>query len=158
VLLHGAPFTSLGFVRLIRELARHHRVIAPDLPGFGYSQASPDFVGSLASYADFVEEFCRALGLRTFFLNLNDASGCFGLVAPARVGQLLDTLPETPENLAERAAVRALIMNHLARMGDVENRVLATAIAPVLMKDKRARQMVFTSHNANLVVLVMQSQ
>jgi hypothetical protein len=34
------------------------------------------------------------------------------------VRQLLDTLPETPENLAERAAVRAKIMNPLARMGD----------------------------------------
>ena len=37
------------------------------------------------------------------------------------VRQLLDTLLETPENLAERAAVRAQIMNHLARMGDPED-------------------------------------
>src|SRR5262249_5672455 len=31
------------------------------------------------------------------------------------------TLPETPENLAERAEVRARIMNHIARLGDVED-------------------------------------
>ncbi|HSD11511.1 MAG TPA: AAA family ATPase [Candidatus Binatia bacterium] len=37
------------------------------------------------------------------------------------VRQLLDTLPETPESLAERAAVRAQIMTHLARMGDLED-------------------------------------
>jgi tetratricopeptide (TPR) repeat protein len=37
------------------------------------------------------------------------------------VRELLDTLPETPENLAERAAVRAQIMTHLARLGDVED-------------------------------------
>ncbi len=37
------------------------------------------------------------------------------------VRELLDVLPETPESLAERAAVRALIMNHLARMGDLED-------------------------------------
>src|SRR5262249_40574746 len=37
------------------------------------------------------------------------------------VRQLLDTLPEAPENLAERAAVRAQIMTHLARMGDPED-------------------------------------
>ena len=37
------------------------------------------------------------------------------------VRQLLDTLPETPENLAERAAVRAQIMTHLARLGDPED-------------------------------------
>ena len=35
--------------------------------------------------------------------------------------RLLDTLPETPENLAERATVRAQIIIHLARMGDVED-------------------------------------
>src|SRR5262249_22790736 len=37
------------------------------------------------------------------------------------VRQLLDTLPETSEKLAERAAVRAQIMNYLAREGDVED-------------------------------------
>jgi hypothetical protein len=37
------------------------------------------------------------------------------------VRELLDTLPDTPENLAERAAVRALIMIHLGRMGDPED-------------------------------------
>jgi class 3 adenylate cyclase/tetratricopeptide (TPR) repeat protein len=37
------------------------------------------------------------------------------------VRQLLDTLPETPESLADRAAVRARIMIHLARLGDVED-------------------------------------
>jgi tetratricopeptide (TPR) repeat protein len=37
------------------------------------------------------------------------------------VRQLLDTLRETPENLAARAAVRAQIMIHLARLGDPED-------------------------------------
>jgi tetratricopeptide (TPR) repeat protein len=37
------------------------------------------------------------------------------------VRELLDTLPETPESLADRAAVRAHIMLHLARLGDVED-------------------------------------
>jgi tetratricopeptide (TPR) repeat protein len=37
------------------------------------------------------------------------------------VKELLDTLPETPENLAERAAVRAQIISYLARMGDPED-------------------------------------
>ncbi len=37
------------------------------------------------------------------------------------VRRLLDTLPETPESLAERADVRARIMTHSARMGDPED-------------------------------------
>jgi class 3 adenylate cyclase/tetratricopeptide (TPR) repeat protein len=38
-----------------------------------------------------------------------------------RVRALLDTLPEPAESLAEKAAVRALIMTHLARTGDLED-------------------------------------
>lgn len=40
LLLHGAPLTSLGFVRVVRELRTQQRVIAPDLPGFGRSRAA----------------------------------------------------------------------------------------------------------------------
>src|SRR5262249_45642944 len=42
------------------------------------------------------------------------------------VRQLVDTLAETPEHLAERAEVRVNIMNHIARQGDVEE--LATSL------------------------------
>jgi adenylate cyclase len=35
--------------------------------------------------------------------------------------RLLDTLPDSAENLAERAAVRAQIMSQLARLGDPED-------------------------------------
>ncbi len=81
VLLHGAPFTSLGFTSLIRYLRRKHRVIAPDFPGFGGSTASPTFAGRLNDYSDFVEEFCAALRLDDVHLYLNDSSGCIGLYA-----------------------------------------------------------------------------
>jgi adenylate cyclase len=38
------------------------------------------------------------------------------------VKELLDTLPETPEDLAERATLRSQIIVHLARLGDVEDK------------------------------------
>jgi tetratricopeptide (TPR) repeat protein len=47
------------------------------------------------------------------------------------VRELVDTFPETPESLAERAAVRAQIMNRLARMGDLEDQ------APSLFREAR---------------------
>src|SRR5262245_54360708 len=47
LLLHGAPLTSLGFARVIRELRDHHRVVAPDMPGFGGSERSATFGGTL---------------------------------------------------------------------------------------------------------------
>ncbi|MDD9944145.1 MAG: alpha/beta fold hydrolase [Myxococcales bacterium] len=83
LLLHGAPMTSLGFVRVIRELRKHHRVIAPDMPGFGGSECPPGFGGSLSEYAHFVQEFCRALDLRALVVYVNDASGPFGIAASA---------------------------------------------------------------------------
>ena len=85
VLLHGAPVTSLGFVRVVRELKTHYRVLAPDLPGFGYSEPSTGVSGTLESYARFVEEFCRVLALERMVLYVNDASGCFGIAAAARL-------------------------------------------------------------------------
>jgi hypothetical protein len=36
---------------------------------------------------------------------------------------------------------------------NLDNRHIASSISPVLVDDKRARQVMFTSHNANLVVL-----
>jgi haloalkane dehalogenase len=85
VLLHGAPLTSLGFVRVIRSLRRDHRVIAPDLPGFGGSDLPPAFSGALSGYAAFVERFCLTLGLEAMYLYVNDSSGSFGLEAAARL-------------------------------------------------------------------------
>jgi class 3 adenylate cyclase/tetratricopeptide (TPR) repeat protein len=41
------------------------------------------------------------------------------------VRRLLDALPETSQNLSERAAVRAQIMIHFSRLGDVEDRALS---------------------------------
>jgi haloalkane dehalogenase len=85
LLLHGAPFTSLGFVRVIHELRTTHRVIAPDLPGFGGSETPREFGGTLAEYAHFVEEFCRVLGLKQLVMYVNDSSGAVGIVAAAHL-------------------------------------------------------------------------
>lgn len=85
VLLHGAPVTSLGFVRVIRELQSTHRVIAPDFPGFGGSEVPAGFGGTLGEYATFVVDFCQKLGLVGVVLYVNDASGCIGIPAAARL-------------------------------------------------------------------------
>jgi pimeloyl-ACP methyl ester carboxylesterase len=41
LLLHGFPTSSHMFRNLIPELADNYHVVAPDLPGFGFSDA-PD--------------------------------------------------------------------------------------------------------------------
>ena len=41
LLLHGFPSASHQFRRLIDALGTRYRVIAPDYPGFGHTQAPP---------------------------------------------------------------------------------------------------------------------
>lgn len=99
LLLHGAPLTALGFLRVICELRTNYRVIAPDLPGFGGSTAAAGFSGTLRNHSEFVEEFCRALGLRHFFAYVNDSSACIAFPALANLNAevagliVADTVP-----------------------------------------------------------------
>ena len=85
LLLHGAPMTSLAFVRVIRELRKNYRVIAPDLPGFGQSQCPPNFSGTLQDYTQFIVDFCISLDLQQTIMYVNDTSGCIGLAAAAQI-------------------------------------------------------------------------
>src|SRR5271157_2072633 len=41
LLLHGFPTSSFMFRELIPRLADDYRVIAPDLPGFGFTEVPP---------------------------------------------------------------------------------------------------------------------
>ena len=42
LLLHGFPTSSFMFRELIPRLADEYRVIAPDLPGFGFTEVPPE--------------------------------------------------------------------------------------------------------------------
>lgn len=72
LLLHGFPSASHQYRRLIDALGGHYRVIAPDYPGFGHSDApatAPSGGGwTFDALADTVEGFVRALGLDRFTL------------------------------------------------------------------------------------------
>jgi putative NADH-flavin reductase/pimeloyl-ACP methyl ester carboxylesterase len=74
LLLHGFPSGSHQFRRLIDALGGRFRLIAPDYPGFGHSDAPASsaaggpFEYSFDALADVVEGFCRALELDRFAL------------------------------------------------------------------------------------------
>ncbi len=62
VLLHGSPGGRGDFEHVAPELARHYRVIVPDLPGFGASERDlPDF--SIRVHARYVLELLDSLGI-----------------------------------------------------------------------------------------------
>jgi pimeloyl-ACP methyl ester carboxylesterase len=61
VLVHGLGNSSLVWRRVIPGLARTHRVIAPDLPGFGHS-APLNGRPVLDTYSDFLAELIERTG------------------------------------------------------------------------------------------------
>lgn len=95
LLLHGFPTSSHMFRNLIPLLAVRYRVIAPDYPGFGYSDA-PDhktFTYSFAHYADMVDDLLGQLGARSYALYVMDYGAPVGyrlaLKHPERVTGLI---------------------------------------------------------------------
>src|SRR5437660_1072409 len=74
LLLHGFPSSSHMFHNLIPLLADRFHVIAPDLPGFGFSDA-PDraqFDYRFAHLAEVVGRFTETIGLSKFAIYVFD--------------------------------------------------------------------------------------
>jgi len=81
LLLHGFPTSSHMFRHLIPELADHYHVVAPDLPGFGFSDA-PDrrqFRYTFESLAGTIDRFTRTVGLDRYAIYVFDYGAPLGL-------------------------------------------------------------------------------
>lgn len=74
LLLHGFPSSSHMFRDLMPLLADRYRVIAPDLPGFGFTVVPPqrNYAYTFDSLARTMEAFVDALGLRKYALYVFD--------------------------------------------------------------------------------------
>src|SRR6201990_623252 len=68
LLLHGFPTSSFMFRELIPRLSDQYRVIAPDLPGFGFTEVPEGrkYAYSFDALADTLEAFTDALGLNRY--------------------------------------------------------------------------------------------
>lgn len=89
--LHGFPTSSHMFRDLLPALADRYRVIAPDYPGYGYSEApSADaFRYTFDNLARMVQAFVDARGLQRYALYLQDFGGPIGFrLATARPTQV----------------------------------------------------------------------
>src|SRR4029077_18249997 len=95
LLLHGFPTSSHMYRELIPALADRYHVVAPDLPGFGFTEA-PDrktFKYSFDHLAEVMERFIEILGLGRYALYVFDYGAPVGfrlaLRHPERIAALV---------------------------------------------------------------------
>jgi pimeloyl-ACP methyl ester carboxylesterase len=81
LLLHGFPASSFMYRHLLERLADRFHLVAPDYPGFGYSEApSPaDYPYTFDALADTMLRFAERLDLQRFGLYMQDFGGPVGL-------------------------------------------------------------------------------
>ena len=81
LLLHGFPTSSHMFRNLIPALAEHYHVVAPDLPGFGFS-ITPDRKTvhyNFENLAKVIGKFTETVGLKRFAMYIFDYGAPVGL-------------------------------------------------------------------------------
>ncbi|MFD1875300.1 alpha/beta fold hydrolase [Hymenobacter bucti] len=81
LLLHGFPTSSHMFRQLLPLLADRYHVIAPDLPGFGFTTSLPatEFAYTFGHLAEVLDRFTQAIGLARYALYIFDYGAPVGL-------------------------------------------------------------------------------
>ena len=72
LLLHGQPSSSYSFRDVISPLAEVAHVVAPDLPGFGFTTAPDDYPYTFDAMARTIDALTQKIGLERFFLYVHD--------------------------------------------------------------------------------------
>ncbi|HJR31719.1 MAG TPA: alpha/beta hydrolase [Pseudomonas sp.] len=95
LLLHGFPSSSHQFRDLIPLLADKYRLIAPDLPGFGFTEvpAERNYVYTFDAIGKTLDAFVEVLGLKRYAMYVFDYGAPTGLrlalAHPERVSALI---------------------------------------------------------------------
>jgi pimeloyl-ACP methyl ester carboxylesterase len=143
LLLHGFPSASHQFRRLIDALATRCRLVAPDYPGFGHSDApASTSEGGSFDYrfdrlADVMDGFCERLGLDRFVMYAFDYGAPIGFRLATRHPERVAGLVVQNGNAYEEGLsplARGLIAERPG-VGGAEERLLA-----LLTPDSTRRQ------------------
>lgn len=95
LLLHGFPTSSFMFRNLVPALSAHYRVIAPDLPGFGYSAmpSREQYQYTFDNLAQTMQAFIDTLKLKRFAIYVFDYGAPVGyrlaLANPEKIAAII---------------------------------------------------------------------
>ncbi len=87
LMLHGNPTWSYLYRDVIKSLNGECRCIAPDYPGFGYSEHPSDYDYTPKSHADWIESLIEYLDLQSLIMVVQDWGGPIGLSVAVRQPQ-----------------------------------------------------------------------
>lgn len=90
LLIHGFPTASWDYAGLYKALARSHRIIAPDLLGFGFSDKPAGHLYSIVEQAGLLDELLKALDVPKADVLAHDYGDSVAqeLLARQRAGEL----------------------------------------------------------------------
>ncbi|MBI5107023.1 MAG: alpha/beta fold hydrolase [Solirubrobacterales bacterium] len=161
LLLHGWPTSSFLWRDVIPHLAARHRVIAPDLPGFGASDKPLDVRYGFGLFDGVLDGLLGALEVDRVALVVHDLGGPIGLhwalARPERLTHLvlLNTLvypefspavqefvmalasPQRRGELTSPEGLTEVLRLGLAREAHLTDEVLAGVLAPLATDDDR---------------------
>lgn len=92
LLLHGFPSSSHQYRKLMPLLAAKYRVVAPDLPGFGFTEVPEGFKYSFKTLTDTIEEFLDAISLSKFSIYIFDYGAPVGLSLALRRADAIEAI------------------------------------------------------------------
>jgi pimeloyl-ACP methyl ester carboxylesterase len=141
VLLHGLGATNASMLTTLRALAREHRVIAPDLPGFGDSE-KPMRRYHAGFFARWLVALLDRLGIERAHLVGNSMGGRIalevGLRAPERVDRLALLAPAMAfKKLRQLVPLVRVLRPELGMMPLVVPRLTVTSTLRMIMADSR---------------------
>ena len=119
VMLHASPMSSAALLPFIRVAAEFNTVIAPDTPGYGWSDPLAEPAEDLAGYVAALYSFTRRLGLESF-----------GLYGTATGAQIAIEFSKT-----YGARVEYLILDNAAHFTDEERDGIVSGYFPDLTPD-----------------------
>jgi pimeloyl-ACP methyl ester carboxylesterase len=100
LLVHGLGGSATNWLEVIRGLAQHGPVVAPDLPGFGRTRPPNVRAARVTANAAFLEALLRTLGWDRAIVHGNSMGGMLAMMltarAPERVAGLVLTAPALP--------------------------------------------------------------
>ncbi len=149
LMLHGFPSSSHMYRKIIEGLAEQYHVIAPDYPGFGFSDTPSiaDFEYTFDNISIVMKQFIKTLKLKQFYLLMQDYGGPIGMrIATADPGLIkgliiqnanlyLEGLGEWPQKMkayAEQKAFEELaaFKNYLLSPEGIKEQYIAGAFHP----------------------------